>query len=135
MKKNFKTKEIYMAKTILVVEDNQDNSLLVQKILEHYGYNVKLAENGKEALAYCKSSPPPSLVLMDISLPDIDGIELTREIKNIKAYSYIPVIAVTAHSTEEMQKKIMEGGFVNILFKPYTPPEFIKMIQQYIGNP
>ncbi|MEI6242562.1 MAG: response regulator [Chlamydiota bacterium] len=124
-----------MAKKILVVEDNKDNSLLTQKILEHYGYEVKITETGKETLDYCQSNPPPSLILMDISLPDIDGLELTKQLKKMGNYSYIPVIAVTAHSTKEMEVKILEAGCVNTLFKPYTPPEFVKMVQQYVGNP
>ena len=123
-----------MAKLILVVEDNKDNSDLVDKILKHYGYDVKIIESSKEALEFCKSSPPPALILMDVSLPEMDGLELTKLIKQIPRYSQTPIVAVTAYSEKEMEEKALKAGCAGMLAKPFDPNELIKHLEQYITS-
>ncbi len=120
-----------MEKIIFLVEDNRDNSELVERILTHYGYSIKTFEKGQDALDYCKKNPPPVLIFMDISLPDIDGLQVTKEIKKIEAYKNIPIIATTAYASIEMQEKILEAGCINMLAKPFSPSELVKMLEQY----
>ena len=76
-------------KKILIIEDNEDNSSLVEKILSYYGFNTFVASHGKAALLYCETHQP-DLILMDLSLPDIDGIELTRLLREKKNVSTHP---------------------------------------------
>ena len=122
-----------MKKTILIVEDNPDNSLLAKKVLSHYGFEIILCEDGSSALSYCQKSSPPSLILMDISIPDINGLDLTKKIRKLPSYLNVPIVAVTANATTEMQEKTLLAGCVNILLKPFTPSELIKIVEQYIG--
>ena len=120
-----------MNKNILVVEDSKDHSLLVQKILTKYGYTIDIVENGKAALSYCKTHIPPFLILMDILLPDINGADLTRQIKKLSDYKNVPVVAVTIQASKTTEKEVIEAGCSNVLFKPYLPAELIKMVEQY----
>ncbi len=121
-----------MNKSILIVEDNKDHSLLAEKILKRYGYTITITETGKATLEFCKSHLPPALILMDIMLPDINGIELTKQIKKLPDYVKVPIIAVTLHAEKHIEVQIIEAGCVNILFKPYQPIELIKVVEQYI---
>ena len=128
-----------MNKNILVVEDNKEHSLLMQKILIRYGYTIDIVEDGKAAIAYCKSHTPPFLILMDIMLPDImdimlpdiNGLDLTGKIKQFPRYKNVPVVAVTIQSSKIMEKEVIEAGCANLLFKPYLPAELVKMVEQY----
>lgn len=120
-----------MEKLVFLVEDNIDNSDFVEKILQHYGYTVKTFVTGQDAINYCKNNPPPLLILMDISLPDIDGLEVTQEIKKIESYKNTPIIATTASATTEMQDKVVKAGCVNMLSKPFSSSELVKMLEQY----
>ena len=70
---------------------------------------------------------------MDISLPEIDGLELTKMIKELPPYAKVPIIASTAYSEKEMEEKALKAGCVNMIAKPFSPSELVKMIEQYIG--
>ena len=120
-----------MGKNILVVEDDKDASMLVEKILTYYKHTVKIIATSKEALEYCKKNPPPDIILMDISLPEITGLELTKMLKELPAYKDTPIIATTAYSRSEMEKQAVEAGCVGMLSKPFTPSELIKTIEDY----
>jgi CheY-like chemotaxis protein len=121
-----------MNKSILVVEDNKDHSQLIKKILSRYGYTIVITETGKETLDYCTSHSPPDLILMDIFLPDINGIELTKQIKKLSPFSKTPIVAVTVHAEKHVEVQIIEAGCINILFKPYQPPELVKIVEEYL---
>lgn len=121
-----------MAKTVLLVEDNKDQSELVKKILSLSGFNVVVAANGKETMAYCKSHLPPALILMDIFLPDINGTDLTKEIKKLADYKKTVVIAVTIQASKDIEQQIIDSGCKAILYKPYLPEELVKVVKQNV---
>lgn len=120
-----------MQKEILIVEDNEDNSLLVEKILNYYGFKTAVALNGNEALQYCETHQP-NLILMDLSLPDIDGIEVTRLLRKKPQYQQIPIIALTAHTLHGIQETTQEAGLNDFLAKPFLPNDLINLVRKYL---
>lgn len=116
---------------VLIVEDNPDNSFLARKILEHYGHECVIAEDGKSAIEACNAGSF-DLILMDMSLPDKDGLSVTKEIRAIEAYSSTPIIALTAHTTELMQKQVKEGGCTAFIGKPFEPKQLKEIVEQYL---
>lgn len=119
------------AKEILIVEDNEDNSILADKILRYYGFHTVITPHGKAALEYCKTHTP-DLILMDLSLPDIDGFEVTRLIRQNPKYQQIPIIAISAHATKGYQETSQEVGLDDFLTKPFLPHDLISMVNKYI---
>ena len=118
-------------KTILLVEDNPDNSMLALKILQHAGYEVFLAEDGYQALDYCKENIP-QLILMDISLPGIDGFEVTKNLREMDTFSQVPIIALTAHALDGFSEKNKAAGCNDYLTKPYLPKDLKEIITKHI---
>lgn len=122
-----------MMKNILIVEDNEDNSLLAEKILIFYGFHPIIVPNGKEALEYCENHQP-DLILMDLSLPDIDGMEVTRQLRKKPQYQKIPIIALTAHTQRDLQETTQEAGLTDFLGKPFLPPDLIALVKKYTAS-
>ena len=105
-------------KNILIVDDNQTNVLLLQSILEDYGYkHISTAQSAKEAYELLESKKI-DLILLDVMMPDIDGIEACRTIKEMPKYKYIPIIMVTADSSDETLKKSFDAGADDFTTKP-----------------
>ena len=113
------TKDWYtiMSKTILVVEDNDRNRRLLKILLKAQGYEVIEAVSGEEVMKYLKNNRP-DLILMDIQLPNIDGLDLTKEIKNNPEMTDIPIIAVTAYAMKGDKERILEAGCDAYVSKP-----------------
>jgi two-component system, cell cycle response regulator DivK len=107
--------------TIAVVEDNPDNRLLVHAILEEE-YDLVEYETGAEALAGFRTRPP-DLVLLDISLPGMDGTEVLRRMREIAELVRIPVIALTAHAMSGDRERFLAEGFDDYLTKPIVDPD------------
>jgi CheY-like chemotaxis protein len=120
-----------MTKEILIVEDNEDNRLLAEKILNYYGFKTAYASNGKGALEYCETHHP-DLILMDLSLPDIDGMEVTRLLRKKSFYQQIPIIALTAHALHGIQETAQEAGLNDFLAKPFLPNDLINLVRKYL---
>ena len=120
-----------MTKEILIVEDNEDNSLLAAKILQYYGFKTTIAEGGNEALDFCKEKQP-DLILMDLSLPDIDGIEVSRILRKKPHLQQVPIIALTAHTLQGIQETAQEAGLNDFLAKPFLPHDLINLVQKYL---
>lgn len=120
-------------KTILIVEDNEDNLVVYRTILEHVGYNVIEARDGEEGIERATEAHP-DLILMDISIPKIDGWEATRRLKEQSATSDIPIIALTAHALEEDREKALEVGCDGYLAKPIEPRRVVEEVGRYIGG-
>lgn len=116
---------------ILIVEDNEDNSLLAEKILKYYGFNTFIASHGKAALDYCETHQP-DLILMDLSLPDIDGMEVTRILRQQARFQDIPIIALTAHVMYGIQETAQEAGLNDFLAKPFLPNDLLNIIRKYL---
>ena len=115
--------DIGQERTILIVDDNRDGRELAAKILKAKGFRIIEAIDGEDALQ--KVTEKPDLVLMDISLPKLDGYEVTRRLKSQEIYKDIPVIALTAHAMKGDRERAISAGFYNYLTKPLTASTFI----------
>jgi two-component system, cell cycle response regulator DivK len=112
---------------VLLVEDNYDNFEMVRFLLERAGYTVVGARNGREAVTAAREHKP-DVILMDLSLPEMDGWEAAREIKNDPTIAGIPLIALTAHTLPGDRQKAMEAGFDNYISKPINVPAFYDIV-------
>jgi two-component system cell cycle response regulator DivK len=120
-------------KTVLYVEDNYHNRRIVRKILESRGYAVVEAEDGVSGLTMIRDLKPP-LILMDIGLPGIDGLELVGIIKADTGLRHIPVIALTASAMHGDRERFLAAGCDDYLSKPVQAMELIKMVATYYPN-
>jgi two-component system cell cycle response regulator DivK len=121
-----------MAKTILIVEDNELNMKLFHDLLEAHGYNILQTRDGMEALRLARSSKP-DLILMDIQLPEVSGLEVTKWIKEDDDLKAIPVIAVTAFAMKGDEEKIREGGCEAYIAKPISVAHFLATVQKFLN--
>ena len=117
---------------VLYVEDNPQNMRLVRKILVHAGYEMLEAEDGNTGLEVARSQMP-SMILMDVNLPDIDGLEVTAILKADPATSSIPIIALTANAMVGDKEKALEAGCDDYLPKPVSRKVLLEMVEQYLG--
>ena len=122
------------AKTILVVEDNLLNLELVTDLLEIAKFRVLSAANGEDALSVALQQQP-DLILMDLSLPGIDGLEATRRLKKDPKTQAIPVVAVTAHSMKGDRQRVEAAGCCGYLSKPIDTRSFIQLIKGFLSAP
>ena len=121
-----------MAVTILVVEDNEINMKLFHDLLKAHGYNILQTRDGWEALKLARQHKP-DLVLMDIRLPDVSGMEVTKWIKDNDALKAIPIIAVTSFAMKGDEEKFRERGFDAYVAKPIFVADFLKTIQHFFS--
>ena len=121
-----------MAKTVLIVEDNELNMKLFRDLLEAHGYQTSGTSNGFEALDLVRKLRP-DLILMDIQLPQVSGLEVTRWIKDDPELRAIPVVAVTAFAMKGDEERILQGGCEGYISKPISVPHFLETIARYIG--
>jgi two-component system cell cycle response regulator DivK len=117
--------------TILYVEDNPDNRNLIRRILMAEGFNVDTAENADEAFEYLKSHVP-SLILMDINMPEVDGYTLTSRIKNLPRMGSVPIVALTANVMKGDRERTLEAGCDGYIQKPVDVDELPRQISQYL---
>lgn len=122
-----------MKKKVLIVEDNELNMKLFNDLLEVKGYEVIQTRSGLHALDLAKEHRP-DLILMDIQLPEVSGLEVTKWIKEDESIASIPVIAVTAFAMKGDEERIRQGGCEAYISKPISVATFIKTIQYYIGD-
>lgn len=122
-----------MAHSILVVEDNPDNQQLVTWILEDEGYVVTCSDTAEDGLMMLQANTF-AVVLMDISLPGMDGKEATQTIRNNSDYDGLPIIALTAHAVQGEREAIMASGVDDLLTKPVDEAELVEMIKNYITD-
>ncbi|MEI8300822.1 MAG: response regulator [Chlamydiota bacterium] len=117
---------------ILIVEDTKTHSDLVIKILTHFGYKTILKETGKDAIDFCEKELP-NLVLLDISLPDMNGAEVAAIFKKKPSFSNIPIIAVSVHSKASIQETFVCKSFDDYISKPFTIQELMDKVRHYLG--
>lgn len=120
-------------KTVLLVEDNEDNRIVYSTILQHFGYRVMEALNGEEGISKARTEQP-DLILMDISIPVIDGWEATQVLKRDPKTRRIPIIALTAHALASDREKAMEVGCDSYLAKPCEPKTVVSEVERFIGR-
>jgi len=121
------------APTVLLVEDNDDNLRIYSTILNFAGYHVLEATDGESGLATARSDRP-DLILMDVSIPKIDGWEVTRILKADPATSSIPVVALTAHALASDRERADEIGFDGYIPKPAEPRLVLAEVERRLGK-
>ncbi len=119
--------------TILIVEDNAKNMKLVRDILRHKGHETLEALTGEDGVRLALESRP-DLVLMDIQLPDIDGITALRRIRADAALDAMPVLAVSASVMPDEQQKIVTSGFDAYVTKPINLKQFVETVQRFLEH-
>jgi two-component system cell cycle response regulator DivK len=122
-----------MSKTVLIVEDNELNMKLFRDLLEAHGYATLQTRNGIEALSLAREHKP-DLILMDIQLPEVSGLDVTKWLKEDDQLRHIPVIAVTAFAMKGDEERIREGGCEAYISKPITVSMFLDTIRQFLGD-
>jgi two-component system cell cycle response regulator DivK len=120
------------AKTVLIVEDNELNMKLFNDLLEVHGYATLQSREGEEALRLARRHKP-DLIIMDIQLPEVSGLEVTKRLKEDKNLRDIPVVAVTAFAMKGDEEKIRAGGCEAYLAKPITVNTFIDTVRKYLS--
>ncbi len=116
---------------VLLVEDNRDNQELMRFLLERAGYFVRTANTGLQALAAARSERP-DVVLMDLSLPEMDGWTAARQMRDDPQLAGIPLIAVTAHTLPGDRRKALESGFDSYISKPINVHMFDIMVAKVL---
>ncbi|AJY47253.1 response regulator [Martelella endophytica] len=122
-----------MAKQVLIVEDNDLNMKLFRDLVEASGYEAVLSRTGVDAMELARRHRP-GLILMDIQLPELSGIEIARSLKADRELAKIPIIAVTAFAMRGDEERIREAGCDAYLSKPVSVPHFIKTVKSYLGD-
>lgn len=117
-------------RTVLYIEDNFHNRRLVRKILASRGYAVVEAESGSQGMDMLRAGRPP-LLLLDIGLPDVDGLEIVRWIRSEAALRDLPVIAITASAMRGDRERFLEAGCDDYLSKPIHAVELLQVVDRY----
>jgi CheY-like chemotaxis protein len=121
-------------RTVLIVEDQIEMRAIATAYLERQGYRVLAADNGADAVRQARTERP-DLIFMDVSIPGMDGIRATAEIKRDPATRAIPVVIVTAHPYGSVGKRAMDAGCDGWLNKPCDPRRLLQEVQRRVGAP
>jgi two-component system, cell cycle response regulator DivK len=122
-----------MAKTVLIVEDNELNMKLFRDLLEAHGYETSGTSNGFEALDLVRKMRP-DLILMDIQLPQMDGYEATRRIRAVPELAKVPIIAVTSYALSGDEAKTRAAGCDGYIAKPFSPRQLLAKIREFLPD-
>ncbi len=120
------------AKTVLIVEDNDLNMKLFHDLLDANGYNILQTKDGMEALDIAREHRP-DLILMDIQLPEVSGLEVTKWLKEDENLNRIPVVAVTAFAMKSDEEIIRDGGCEAYISKPISVMHFLETVRKFLG--
>ena len=121
-----------MGKKVLVIEDNELNMKLVRSMLQLGDFEVAEAENAEKGIQLARDCLP-DLMLMDIQLPGMDGLEATRKIKKDKSLDRIPIVALTSYAMQGDEEKALAAGCVGYITKPIDTKVFLKTIEKYLA--
>ncbi len=119
--------------TIMVVEDFEDNRFMMRRLLEMSGYRVVEAENGEEAVRRA-GTEQPDLILMDLSLPLLDGLAATRQIRQNTELRHVPVVAVSAHDTADFHAEALAAGCNEYVTKPIDFDELEEVLNRLLNR-
>lgn len=119
------------AKTVLVVEDNELNMKLFNDLLQAHGYDTVQTKDGRDAMELARSHHP-DLIVMDIQMPEISGLEIARALKADAKLKHIPIIAVTACAMKGDEEKIRQGGCEGYIAKPISVPHFLQTVARFL---
>jgi CheY-like chemotaxis protein len=118
-------------RTILIVDDFDDTRLLLRTWLNKKGYRVVEAENGKEAIAKAEEIEP-DLIIMDVEMPELDGLSATRQIRKLKNSAELPIVAVSAYGADLFREQALAAGCNEYMATPFEPDELEKLIHSLI---
>lgn len=118
-------------RTILVVDDFDDTRLLLRTWLEKKGYRVIEAGNGNEAVAAAENSLP-DLIIMDVEMPELDGLAATRKIRKLKKLEGLPIVAVSAYGADQFRADALSAGCNEYVSTPFEPDELENLIRSFI---
>ena len=121
-----------MSKKVLIVEDNELNMKLFHDLLDSQGYETLQTREGLQAMALARTHMP-DLILMDIQLPEISGLEVTKWLKDDEELSHIPIIAVTAFAMKGDEERIRQGGCEAYISKPISVMHFLDVVRTHLG--
>jgi two-component system cell cycle response regulator DivK len=122
--------------TILIVEDNVSNFILMARMLNHIGLNCEWKTSGYEVVEYANTLPRVDLILMDIRLPYEDGFTALRKLRKHYKFKELPIVAVTAYASEDQMKRAMDAGFNGFIGKPLDPDRFPEQVKSVLrGDP
>ena len=124
--------QVVMSKKVLIVEDNELNMKLFHDLLDSQGYQTLQTREGLQAMALARQHMP-DLILMDIQLPEISGLEVTKWLKDDEELSHIPVIAVTAFAMKGDEERIRQGGCEAYISKPISISAFLDTVRRHLG--
>jgi len=119
--------------TVLLVEDTEDNRQMMKRLLEISGYRVFEANNGREAVELA-NEVQPQIILMDLSLPFIDGLAATRQIRRLPHLSNVPIVAVSAHDTADFHREALDAGCNAYITKPIDYPELEDLVSRLLAG-
>ena len=120
-----------MKPTILVIEDNEQNLYLMTFMLEKSGYEVVQARDGREGVELA-TSVKPTLILLDIQLPIMDGYAVARELRRNPELASVPIVAVTSYAMAGDRERVLAAGCTGYIEKPVNPDTFINEMQEYL---
>jgi two-component system cell cycle response regulator DivK len=120
--------------TILIVEDNVTNFILMARLLNHAGFQCEWKTSGYEVVEYADTLPRVDLILMDIRLPYEDGYQALEKLRQHEKLKTIPVVAVTAYASEDQMKRARNAGFDGFLGKPLDPDRFPEKVQRMLNG-
>ena len=121
-----------MAARVLLVEDNPANLALMKYLLEASGYTILTATNGREGVVVAQRESP-DVILMDLQMPNMNGYDAARQVKEVPALRGVPIIAVTAAAMVGDRDKILARGFDGYIAKPITPERFVSEVEGFIA--
>jgi len=119
-------------RTVLVVDDFDDTRLLLGTWLRRKGFRVIEAENGNQAVAAAQSHQP-DFIIMDLEMPELDGLGATRQIRELEQFPRVPIVAVSAYGAEEYRSQALDAGCDEYVSTPFDPDELEKLIRSFIG--
>jgi CheY-like chemotaxis protein len=121
-----------VAARVLLVEDNPANLALMKYLLQASGYTILTATNGREGVVVAQRESP-DVILMDLQMPNMNGYEAVRQVKEVPALRGVPIIAVTAFAMVGDRDKILARGFDGYIAKPITPERFVSEVEGFIA--
>ena len=122
-----------MTQVILVVEDNERNLKLLRDVLEYAGYDVLAARTAEDGITQAVNEPP-DLVLMDLQLPGIDGLEALRQLRQSPRTANVPVVAVTAQAMKQDRERVLDAGFNGYIEKPISVRAFPDQVRRFLSG-
>ena len=123
-----------MAKCVLVVDDSETVRQVLQLTLSNAGFDVIEAEDGDDALDKLSSAPVVDMLITDLNMPNMDGLELIKKIREDKKHRFTPIVMLTTESSEEKKRAGREAGASGWIVKPFKPEQLLKVVKMVLGD-